>query len=342
MGVRKKDFLPTTEETRSSLDIVQTPPPSQIDGPATILFDHGTQRSEKHTVASILVGLAGLARPKHWLKNSFVLAPLLCYPPTWTATNLFCIFTAFGCFCLWSSSVYAFNDTVDRHRDALHPRKCKRPIPSGAVSPTLAVLFSLFLSIAAIGAAHHLLSPAFLLVGMLYLANNLAYCLNLRNQVILDVMSIAAGFVLRIFGGCLAVGIMPSNWMIVCGFSLALLLGFGKRRLELGRTLENQNDCRKTLDSYPVEFLNILLGVSSMMCLTAYMLYTIAPETAAIHGTPYLIYSTPFVVYGVFRYSIRCIQGSGDGPVDVLTQDKAFMVNTAAWLGCVGLILFLS
>jgi len=231
---------------------------------------------------------------------------------------------------------------MDRHKDALHPRKSKRPIPSGVVSPTLAVLFSTLLGGIAIGTAYHWLSSAFLFVGMLYLVNNLAYCLSLRDKVILDVMSIAAGFVLRLFGGCLAIGILPSNWMIVCGFSLALLLGFGKRRLELGRSLENQDDCRKTLDSYPIEFLNILLGVSSMMCLTAYMLYTIAPETVAIHGTPYLIYSTPFVVYGVFRYSIRCIQGSGDGPVDVLTQDKAFMVNAVAWAGCVGLILTLA
>ena len=234
---------------------------------------------------------------------------------------------------------------MDRRKDARHPTKHKRPVASGVVSPLLAIIFSISLSATAIITASLLLSPAFLFVGMLYLVNNLAYCLTLRNQVILDVMSIAAGFVLRIFAGCLAIGIMPSNWMIVCGFSLALLLGFGKRRLEIGRSLDNPNTgvpanaCRKTLNSYPIEFLNILLGVSSMMCLMSYMLYTIAPETIAIHGTPYLIYTTPFVVYGVFRYSIRCIKGGSDGPIEVFMQDKAFVINGIAWLSCVGLVL---
>lgn len=288
-----------------------------------------------------LWGLVKLARPKHWIKNSFVLAPLLIYPPAWSAPNLVSIFAAFFCFCLWSSSVYAFNDVMDRHKDASHPRKCRRPIPSGLISPRSALLLSLTLSVSAFVLAFCLESPAFIGLGLLYLVNNLAYCLKLRDKVLLDVMSIALGFVLRIFAGCFAVAVMPSNWMIVCGFSLALLLGFGKRRLEVGRSLESGENCRKSLESYPVEFLNILLGVSSMMCLMSYMLYTVSEETIAVHGTDKLLYTTPFVLYGVFRYSIRCIQGGGDGPVDVLTRDKAFIVNAVIWVGCVGAILFL-
>jgi 4-hydroxybenzoate polyprenyltransferase len=245
-----------------------------------------------------------------------------------------------------ASSVYAFNDVMDRNKDALHPRKCKRPIASGVISPTLGVLFSLFLASSALATAYFAVSPVVCVIGLLYLVNNLAYCLNLRNKVILDVMSIAAGFVLRIFGGCLAVSIMPSNWMLICGFSLALLLGFGKRRLELchrensyrenSQGSQSSENWRKSLNNYPTEYVNILLGVSSMMCLMSYMLYTAAPEVIVLHGSPYLIYTVPFVFYGVFRYAIRCIQGRGDGPVDVLTQDKSFIINAVLWAITVG------
>jgi hypothetical protein len=289
---------------------------------------------------TVLLGLIQITRPKHWIKNSFVLAPLICYPPAWGFDNLIHIFSAFICFCLWASSVYAFNDVMDRYKDALHPRKCKRPISSGIISPRLGVLFSIFLTTGAVLLAYKILSFAFLGLGVFYLGNNLAYCLIFRNKVILDVMSIAIGFVLRIFAGCVAIALLPSNWMVICGFSLALLLGFGKRRLELCHNHENKENCRQTLECYPIEFLNILLGVSSMMSLTSYMLYTISPDTIALHGTSNLLYTTPLVVYGVFRYSIRCIQGYGDGPVDVLTKDKAFICNAFIWGICVGCIVY--
>jgi hypothetical protein len=290
----------------------------------------------------ILLGLVQIARPKHWIKNSFILAPLLCYPPALGFGNLVYIASAFICFCLWSSSIYTFNDVMDRHKDAFHPRKSKRPIPSGIISPRLGFLFSILLSVVSVMLAYKVLSFTFLGLGILYLINNIAYCFIFRNKVILDVMSIATGFVIRIFAGCVAVAVLPSNWMIICGFSLALLLGFGKRRLELCRNPENKDNCRQTLEFYPIEFLNILLGVSGMMSLTSYMLYTISPDTIALHGTSNLLYTTPFVVYGVFRYSIRCIQGFGDGPVDVLTKDKAFICNAFMWCICVGCIVYFS
>ncbi|MDR3111428.1 MAG: UbiA prenyltransferase family protein, partial [Planctomycetaceae bacterium] len=216
---------------------------------------------------------------------------------------------------------------------------------SGSISPALGVLFSFFLAVTATATAYFAVSPAVCAIGLLYLVNNSAYCFNLRNKVILDVMSIAAGFVLRIFGGCLAVNAVPSNWMLICGFSLALLLGFGKRRLELFHRENSKNsptseNWRKSLNCYPTEYVNMLLGVSSMMCLMSYMLYTTAPETIALHGSSYLIYTSPFVFYGVFRYAIRCIQGRGDGPVDVLTQDKSFMINAVFWAVAVGGIVF--
>ncbi|MDR1924505.1 MAG: UbiA prenyltransferase family protein [Planctomycetaceae bacterium] len=321
-----------------TLRTLYLPPPPPILTAIPFQSDYLIENS--HSLSELFVGFIRIARPKHWIKNSFVLAPLLIYPAAWSFTNFLHIILAFFCFCLWASSVYALNDVVDRHKDALHPRKSKRPIASGVISPLLGIVYFVVLALIAAAAAIQFVSYSVLVLGLFYLVNNLAYCFYFRNKVILDVMSIATGFVLRIFAGCLAVAVLPSNWMVVCGFSLAMLLGFGKRRLELTRNYEKQDIARKSLESYPIEFLNILLGVSSMMCLIAYMLYTISPETIAVHGTTNLLYTTPFVVYGVFRYSIRCIQGYGDGPVDVLTQDKAFIFNACAWVVSVGGILF--
>jgi hypothetical protein len=129
-----------------------------------------------------------------------------------------------------------------------------------------------------------------------------------------------------------------------------LLLGFGKRRLELfhrdnerltADSAAHPLNYRKSLNAYPVEYVNILLGVSSMMTLMSYMLYTTDDKVTALHGSPYLIYTVPFVFYGVFRYAIRCIQGRGDGPVEVLTQDKSFIINAALWAVCAaGIVLW--
>jgi 4-hydroxybenzoate polyprenyltransferase len=312
------------------------PPPPHL--PSFAILTSAEDADNPNSLSAVLLGYIHLARPKHYLKNSFVLVPLLCYPPAWNLPNLIALTAAFVAFCLLASSVYAFNDMIDHRRDAQHPRKCKRPIPAGLISPTSALLFALSLTVGAMMLAYQV-SLALVGLGAMYLVNNIAYCLTLRNKASLDVMSIAAGFVIRIFAGCIAVQVFPSDWMIICGFSLALLLGFGKRRLELHRNLEVQKDYRKSLDSYPVEFLNILIGVSSMMCLMSYMLYAAAPTTIALHGTSNLLYTTPFVMYGVFRYAIRCIQGRGDGPVDVLTRDKSFMVNALLWAGCVASIV---
>jgi 4-hydroxybenzoate polyprenyltransferase len=314
------------------------PPPPHL--PSLSILTSETDVVQPKNFHAVLFGFVRLARPKHYCKNSFILVPLLCYPPAWNLPNLLALLAAFTAFCLWSSSVYVFNDVIDSPRDALHPRKCKRPIPAGLIAPPAAWLFAGLLAAGAALLAYQAVSIALVGLGCLYLLNNVAYCVILRNKVILDVMSIAAGFVLRIFAGCVAVQVFPSDWMIICGFSLALLLGFGKRRVELCHNLEHQKNYRKSLDSYPVEFLNILIGVSSMMCLMSYMLYASSPSTIAIHGTSNLLYTTPFVMYGVFRYAIRCIQGRSDGPVDVLTRDKAFMINVLLWAGCVAMIVW--
>lgn len=180
-----------------------------------------------------------------------------------------------------------------------------------------------------------------LLFGALYLANSLAYCLVLKYRVVVDVLAIALGFVLRLLGGCAAIGVEPSSWLLVCGFSLALLLGFGKRRLEVDG-LERAAEFRPVLQSYSPEKLNLLLGITASMCLLSYMLYTVAPETVRVHHTDKLVYTTPFVAYGVFRYLLKVQEGQHDGPVEVVVKDWTFSLNVLLWVASVFAILWLS
>ena len=291
---------------------------------------HSTTATLPSGSSSTLRDLVLLCRPKHWAKNVFVAAPLLFSESFLDPGALIATAMAVACFCAWSSAVYIFNDVIDAPADRMHPRKRERPVASGRVAPTLAVALSCGLVAAAIILALVRLPAAFLLFGMIYLANNVGYCLVLKNRVIVDVLLIAIGFVLRLLAGCAAISVDPSSWLIVCGFSLALLLGFGKRRTEivgLGQT----GEYRSTLVSYSIPKLDTLLAISASICLLAYMPYTVAPETKQLHETDKLIYTVPFVAYGIFRYIFKVQEGKGDGPVDVLTSDPIFALNAVIW-----------
>src|SRR5262249_33704356 len=153
--------------------------------------------------------------------------------------------------------------------------------------------------------------------------NSLAYCLVLKHKVIVDVLMIATGFVLRILAGCSAIDCQASTWILVCGFSLALLLGFGKRRAELVR-VRQRHGFRPALENYDNAKLDVLLAICASLCLLSYMLYTVASETMALHGTRHLLYTVPFVAYGLFRFVFKVQEGKGDGPTDILLHDPVF------------------
>jgi 4-hydroxybenzoate polyprenyltransferase len=264
-------------------------------------------------------------RPKDWVKNVFVLAPVIFSESfrlkAFTATGL-----AAGCFCLWSSAIYLLNDVIDAEADRSHPRKRHRPIAAGRIAPAAAVGLALTLIGMGFAVAALALPRPLLLFGMLYLGNSLAYCLWLKHRVIVDVLVIGIGFVIRLLAGCAAVGVEPSAWLVVCGFSLALVLGFGKRRTEVAN-LEGASEYRLPLRVYDTQKLDTLLGIGCSVCLLSYMLYTIDPETIRLHGTRYLIYTVPLVAYGLFRFVFKVQEGKGDGPVEILTGDRVFALD---------------
>ena len=285
----------------------------------------------------ILLNIIRICRPQHWVKNVFVLVPLLFGGPP-TRHSVLIATWAFGCFCLLASGIYCLNDVMDIQSDRRHPRKRHRPVASGQ----LPVPMVLFVSSVLIGTAlltGSLLAHPFEMACLLYVANNLIYSAFLKHKVIVDVLLIAIGFVIRILAGCAALGLRPSSWIITCGFSLAMLLGFGKRRLEI-ETVGSGTDYRRSLESYSAAKLNLMLAITSSVCLMSYMLYTVSPQTIQLHRTENLIYTVPLVAYGIFRYLFKVQEGQYDGPVELLLQDKVFALDGLLWVLIVAAILF--
>ncbi|WP_019569906.1 decaprenyl-phosphate phosphoribosyltransferase [Thioalkalivibrio sp. ALE11] len=289
-----------------------------------------------------------LLRPHQYIKNGFVfLGPVFAH--AWEGETLLAATLAFLAFCAMASAVYVLNDILDVEADRRHPTKCRRPLASGAIGiPAARVILSVLVVLAlALG----LLVSAWV-TGLLagYLVLNIAYSLALKHVVILDVFSIAGGFMLRILAGTLGLGIEPSQWLLLCGLMLTLFLGFAKRRSELAETAvtagpapadpapesrdDSRGDTRRVLDDYSTALLDQFIAISAACTVIAYGLYTVSPEVIALHGTDELIYTLPFVIYGIFRYLyLLHFRGRGGDTSRDLFTDAHLLVTVVAWLG---------
>jgi len=273
-----------------------------------------------------------LLRPKQWVKNVFVLpGPLFGHMLlSWDSVGP--IGGAFTMFCLLSSAVYVINDVLDVEEDRNHPEKRSRPIASKAISQTAALILAGALIPVACALAFWI-GPQLGIVSLLYLANNLAYSLFLKTKIIADVLSIAISFLLRILGGVVSVGLSPSSWLTMCGFCLALFLGFCKRRSEIGRmeTGVFLGRTRAVLLVYTVEKLNLLCAIAASLTVMTYLLFTVSPETVARHGTQALIYTAPLVVYCVLRFLMKTLDLQGEDAGEVLLTDRGFVAAGLGW-----------
>lgn len=246
---------------------------------------------------------------------------------------------AFAAFCAASSAVYLLNDLADREEDRRHPVKRNRPIASGALPVGVAAVAAALLALG--GAAIALsLGGRFLAVLGGYLVLMVAYTLRLKTVVILDVMSLAAGFVLRVLGGGAAVQVEVSGWLLLTTTFVALFLGFSKRRHELGLLAESAAEQRRVLDHYSPVFLDQMINVTTASTVLCYALYAASPDTAERLGTPYLLSTLPFVLYGIFRFLYLLYQRpESRNPTETILSDAPFLLNGAAWaLLVVGLI----
>ncbi len=272
-------------------------------------------------------------RPKQWTKNAFVLVGPL-FGHRWAGDDLRAAALAFVAFCLASSAVYVYNDWIDRDADRHHPLKRSRPIAAGRLRPATIAALGLLCCAAAYALAAAI-GPAMLFLVSAYFGLNVAYTVWLKHVVIADVFAIAGGFQLRLFGGTVGLGIPPSHWLLLCGFSLTLLLALGKRRGELVTQGAHAGATRSVLGEYSLPLVDQLLAICATLTLAAYGLYTISPDTVAVHGAVDLPYTIPIVTYGVFRYLV-VLRGDSDGdPSRLLFTDRQLQVTALLWLAAV-------
>jgi 4-hydroxybenzoate polyprenyltransferase len=301
------------------------------------LSDTSTREvSERPALQNLLISL----RPAQWTKNLLVFAALLFGRRLFDVPSLGRATAAFFIFCALSGAVYLLNDVIDRDRDRRHPLKSRRPIASGQLSPIAALTAVVALTAAA-------LLAAFAISGMLgtvaaaYVALLAAYSGALKNIVIIDVLTIAVGFVLRAVAGAVAIDVAISHWLLICTILLALFIALAKRRHEIVLLGGDAAGHRAILGEYSPQLLDQMIAVVTASTLISYAFYTVSPETELKFGTSWLGLTIPFPLYGIFRYLYLVHQREGGGsPADLLLNDRPLLACVALWALAVALLIY--
>lgn len=271
-------------------------------------------------------------KPEQWIKNSFVFAALLFSQNLLNLSKDIKAIVGFIIFCMITSCAYIINDLIDLEKDKLHPTKSRRPLASGSLNKTTAVTIIVLLCFTGLFLAFYM-NSLFGIIVLTYLLLNIGYSLYLKNVVILDVVTISAGFVLRVLGGAIIISVTASQWLVLCTILLSLFLGFSKRRHELVLLEDKASTHRKVLSYYDKYFLDQMIAVVTASTLICYALYTMSKDTIENLGTSKLIYTVPFVLYGIFRYLYLVHQKEeGGNPTEVIFTDKPMIINVILWV----------
>ncbi|HBC96553.1 MAG TPA: decaprenyl-phosphate phosphoribosyltransferase [Clostridium sp.] len=278
-----------------------------------------------------------LMRPKQWIKNFFVFAAII-FSGNFLKLNLLKInVITFVLFCFTSSIIYILNDIVDIEKDKCHPSKRKRPLPSGRISKRTAVVLDIVLFILVVFFSCIFLNVKILSIYLIYIAVNIWYSFMLKNLVIIDVMTIAFGFVLRVASGSLATGVQVSPWLILCTVLLSLFLGLNKRKSEIIALKDKSTSSRRILEKYSVRNIDKMLTIVNPSTLMAYCLYTFSSTQSRT-----MMLTIPFVLYGIFRYEyLMDRENIGEKPEDVFGRDVPFLINILLWIIAVIIIIYL-
>ncbi len=294
----------------------------------------------------MLRNLLATMRPDQWTKNLVLFAGLLFAGGLGNAELMRLSLSGFLVFCLLSSASYILNDLADMRRDREHPEKRLRPLASGELAVGVAAAAGLVMATGALVWAYSI-HPSFGHSAAAYLGLNVLYSLALRKMVILDVMSIAIGFVLRAVGSVEvlrgpAPGTELSPWLLVCTFFLALFLALAKRRHEVMLLGSAAAGHRPTLSAYPPALIDSLIGVVTASTVVSYAIYTIWPGTVDKVGSANLVYTVPFVVYGVLRYLylMYTTDAGGGKPSRALVTDTPLAVNIVLWIAVVAVVIY--
>ena len=278
-------------------------------------------------------------RLKQWSKNIFIFGALVFDKKLFVLDHLFRTLAAFVMFCLLSSVVYIINDVGDIEKDRQHPVKRNRPLASGRLKPSVAMGAAAGILVVLLPLAFAL-DVGFGLIALAYLVNNVLYTFWLKDVVIIDVLSVAGGFVLRVGAG---VAVIPterfSPWIYVCMTLLALFLGFGKRRHELALLTADANNHRRVLDDYSLPFLDEMMGVVTASTVMAYAIYTFSAE--GLPSNHSMMLTVPFVLYAIFRYLYLIhVRGEGGAPEEILLSDRPFLLDVTLWGVLVVILLY--
>lgn len=279
-----------------------------------------------------------LMRPLHWIKNVLIFAALVFGSKLNEPLAVGRVIAAFICFSIAASAVYILNDIIDRETDRLHPEKCQGSIASGKVTVNSALVLSVVCAaLAVIGSL--LLEKNFAVIIISYIGLMLFYSIALKRVMILDCVVIAIGFCLRAIAGAVVIKVSISPWLIICTFALCLFIAFSKRRGELMLLRDNSEAFRATLGGYTPELLAHMLDVTSGLAVVCFLLYAMDDRTQEIFGTNNLVYTTPLVLYCIFRFSALIQNGKYSNPVKLILRDLPFQIGFVLWtLSCIIII----
>lgn len=282
--------------------------------------------------------LLRLLRPRQWVKNTFIAAPLFFSPWALTWANVLAVAAGVLCFCALSSAVYILNDYRDREADRLHETKRHRPLAAGTVSAFAAVALMTILAAAGfIGAMQ--LGRDFALISAIYFVINLGYSFGLKRISILDVMIVALGFVLRVYAGGAIIGVRPTVWIVVCTGLLALFIALAKRRDDVVKGLGG--DHRASLAGYSLRFLDTSIAIALAVLVVAYVMYTTDATNMQRFGSDQLFVTTPFVIAGVLRYlQITIVEERSGSPTDIVVADRFLIVTVLGWLATFAWLIY--
>ena len=280
----------------------------------------------------VIRAVLSLLRPGHWIKNLLVLLPLFFAGQADDPRKLAAALLAAAALCLVASGIYVLNDLLDVEFDRLHPRKRQRPLAAGRIPVSAAWLLSLASIAAGLGIAAQAAWPTVVTVGA-YLALNVAYCLGLKHQAIVDVFSVATGFVLRVLAGGQATGIAVSPWLVIMTFLLALFLVLGKRRDDLAIADPTAAGMRPALRGYTVPFVDVCMGLLTSLLAMTYILYCLSPEVVQRRHGQWVYLSSVLVLAGIFRYlQIAIVRQGTFCPTQVFLQDRFIQAVVLLWV----------
>ncbi|CBZ04236.1 decaprenyl-phosphate phosphoribosyltransferase [Clostridium botulinum] len=281
-------------------------------------------------------GIIALMRPKQWIKNFFVFAAIIFSGNLTNEIILKNNIITFILFCLTSSTIYILNDIVDLEKDKKHPEKKNRPLPSGRVSKFTAIIMNIVILFTVLFCSYKFVDYKIMYIYLLYIVMNIFYCFKLKNVVILDVMVITFGFVLRMESGSLATKVSVSPWLFLCTILLSLFLALNKRKSEIITLKDNRGSHRKILEEYSVELIDNMLTIVTPSILISYCIYTFSSVQSKR-----MMYTIPFVLYGIFRYQyLMNNHNLGGKPEDIFGKDKPFLVNMVLWVISVVVIIY--